>query len=74
MRHNLRAHLVPVSLRPFHAACQKSALSLNTVVFRPQNDELLPACPILLWGLLDIIAGVWQRVLVGRAGGWKQSP
>ena len=74
MRHNLRDHLVPVSPRPFHDACQKSVQSLKTIVFRPQIDDFLPAFSTLLRGFLDMIVGVWQPVLVGQAGGWKQSP
>lgn len=74
MRHNRFSPLASVSLHRVQAACQESALSLNTAVFRPQVDELLPAFPSLSRGFLDMIAGVWQPVLVGRAGGWKQSP
>lgn len=74
MRRNLRTYLVSVSLRHLHTACPKSVLSLKTAVFRPQIDELLPASPTLSRVFLDMIAVVWQPVLVGRAEGWKQSP
>jgi recombinational DNA repair ATPase RecF len=74
MRCNRLSHLASVSRQRVQAACQKSVLSLKTVVFRPQIDELLRAFPSLSRVFLDMIAVVWQPVLVGRAWGWKQSP
>jgi hypothetical protein len=74
MRCNRLSPLASVSRQRVQAACQKFVLPLKTAVFRPQIDELLRAFPPLSRGFLDMIAVVWQPVLVGRAGGWKQSP
>ena len=74
MRRNCRSHLASVSLHQVQVVCQESVLSLNTVVFPRQIGALLPAYVAFSRGLLDMIAVVWQPVLVSRAGGWKQSP